>query len=302
MKTKSNFYCLQLLINFCNVFVIVPPYKLSSVSMEDNFITYKRYSGVVLLVIISSYFWSTYQKLIYLYNEYNSVVFIVDNAANFLLTATNMYSIITLIFSKNDKLKNMFIKIIKLDEKIISLHDNTKTTFCKRMLCFQIGILTTLALDFGIWMTSLGWKWYKYYLVMGIQFYRFCTVLFLVIQISDLIQDCFKSLNLILCQIVRDIKEEKWKNHRANDLKNVGIWYHNLCDIVDDFNDLFGLNLLLSVLFVIAMSVSYIDMPILYSMYRSTLDGQRFGTGLILLCVVWLTMIMVKFIGTYLDN
>lgn len=273
----------------CKIFSIVP------ISDKSIYIKYYRaYSLlIILLVIINCYFHITdilYNDKFYILE---SIYKVVDYLVNFFESIAVVVLVIMNIFYRPNTLRNIF-------EKLKNFENFTGTRNCADL--WTIFIFLNLLISFLIIYQPLICLTYfvedvcmPYIGRIVLWYYKTLTVMLLYVLAKEM-KLKFTSVNELLVktgrklsgnfgedfQYVNDLNGVK--KTALKDLGHIKKMYDKLCDIVDDYNEVFGVTLLSYTL----VTISNILLWSIVAIYSDILENK-------LISAIWLFKTIVSF-------
>ncbi|XP_018577463.1 uncharacterized protein LOC108915810 [Anoplophora glabripennis] len=312
MKFKSDLKTIYPLVKLSNVLAIAPPYNFGE-QPEPCTRKCKIYASVVLAAILSGYFYNVYGKL---HNEiiknFDMVQNLIDFAATaFLTMASTSLTVITVLW-RAEKFKSLLFSIEKFDSSIGLKCGKSKRRFWAGYIALQLITLSTIFIDSFVWIKTLGLKIYVYYIAKYVMWYQFNVGTFLIFWLALEIEGRFREVNRLLIRCARGKKssfliptllyeysivnrKDKPFYIRIPDtvlLRSIKFWYNDFVTLVEEFNSIFGLNLLFVILFNITNVVHYTEILMLHVIYKKV--ETDFEVGFIFLSLMWITVAFVQ--------
>lgn len=245
---------------------IFPPYTFGKQSTSLS-IYYKIYNVLFTVFLISAYIYHVYGKLTCdKFESWDSTLNVVDYISNFLLMAVSIATCILTLRNYN-RLQCFLYSLEQFDKTTKKPYKEKKQfeTMAPTLKCFT---LTIIIIDSITYSRAITMEVYKYYLVRSIFWYHFCESLFFKFWMSHEILFRFQYLNQLLTKAVSKHKatyfehgiitpnfQVKTVESARKDtirLRNFSCWFDDLCNIVDNYNEVFGPILLGSVLYNIS--------------------------------------------------
>ncbi|XP_060522498.1 uncharacterized protein LOC132699670 [Cylas formicarius] len=277
---------------------------------------YKIYSigSAVFWILVT--IWMIYAKQKYLSDSIISPVRFMDCAVHICLAVFSVSVILVSGYVHSDRLKTLFKHLDLLDERLT--HDVMKS---RRKIYYHFGtfnvfLLAFMISDATIWISTLGLKWYsKYYLTRVIQLYQCFLTVFFANVLADQLRDRFETLNQLLVNTIKGSDCGFWVysqqfNVRLNNRRGVKEFsqiHTFLCEMVENFNSIFGFLFMFAALVSIVMILNFVVMMLAIFFFEIKIEGIEYGTNLLVVCTMGIVIIIVQtvilaWIGERLSN
>ncbi|CAH0552645.1 unnamed protein product [Brassicogethes aeneus] len=172
--------------------------------------------------------------------------------------------------------------------------------FLKSFVPYFLGVTLVMCFDSWMWISTVGWDWFQYYIARDIKYAQMCIMMYLMFTLGRVIQSRFNALNRMLKKVVHSIVQNENETNGSGtylstkpDLKTLSKSYNDLCELVDLYNFLFGVIIVCVALSTIAILLNNAVLAINYSFNKDDMDGIGFGLNLLALCLVWAIICLV---------
>ncbi|XP_015832937.2 putative gustatory receptor 28b [Tribolium castaneum] len=309
MKEVPGWRNMKPLYYLCNFLAVTPPHSLGN-TVTPVSLRFKLYTIVHIFIIIALYAHSSYGRENFIYGSMNMTVAITDKIANFMLTFFNVSLRIILVFSKGKVIKSFFNQGYELSKQEI-FNCCSKKSFRMNFAIFNLYMVLLLLFDAYLWISSVGVRMFQYYIGRSFTYYVCNTTIFLIFHSVLPIKRFFTSLGIafdnimknLICEIdgrheffLAEFKSAKTPPNKLNcyDLRRVRKNYNSICELVDAFNNIYGLAMLEIIIVVITYVLNLTDLFLVYGMSKSrNIEGVSFGTNLVILCALWITTLLL---------
>ncbi|KAJ8941036.1 hypothetical protein NQ318_015512 [Aromia moschata] len=267
---------------------------------------HKFYAIILQLAIIVGFCYSVYGKQTPLFDTYSYIVKLVDQIATFVLTLTNISTITLTVFCYPKKFGKILRDLSHFDSRVSCVFKRKMCLFVFTVIAFHVMVAITIIMDWYAWSSGVGFNMYKFYVARDFQIYHVSVTMLLVFWMAVEIGCRFSALNDLLtkvsanfCYVKLDGPSKEFA-HRAQlklnyrGIKSIAKLHNFLCDILNDFNRIFGLILLFAVVFFITFIVLYTIALITYTIMDDSINGVTFGVTLLLACVFWVLHSMIR--------
>nr|CAH7755502.1 unnamed protein product [Callosobruchus chinensis] len=225
---------------------------------------HKAYVLVLIMATIFGYVVCTVAKETWLFTGYPKVMKFVDQTYNAYLLIVCVVSQVCMVFLYPQKIQNLLHDISITDTTDIK-GISSKCVFWIAFCVCSFGTIFILSIDTVIWLYTVGFDRYKYYILRNIQYYQTNMMLLFEMWLCLEQRNRFKYLNDQLKNtleqfISADCKKNSKEIDRfqvAVEVKNMKKSHNRLCNIAECFNEMFGALLVLQVIFLISIVISY---------------------------------------------
>lgn len=311
-KEKTDLNYLKPLYSLCNFLAITPPHIYGN-SVNPVSLRFKMFTVLNIFIIIVLYVHSSFGRENYIYPNMDGTVALTDKIANFTLTFFNIILRFMLVFYNGKTMKKFFNLGFELSTQNI-FECYCKRTFRIHLLIFNIYMITLVIFDAYLWINSVGLRMFQYYLGRSLTYYMCNISIFLIFHSVLPIKHFFSSLGTSLETVIKNlvcdddddgrkeyiISEFKIRNSSESncnccDLRKIRKYYNSICEMVDYFNDIFGLIILMVIAVVITYVLNLTDLLLVYGVSKGKkIDGVQYGTDLIILCGMWMVTLLVR--------
>lgn len=310
IKFQSDLKTIYPLVKLSNVMAITPPYTFGEQPVHCSRAC-KFYAATVLTTLLCGYFCNVYGKLNNeILKNFNFILNFIDFVATAFLTLTSVTAMVVIMFWRPEQFKKLLFEIEKFDSSVRLNCANNK--FWIGFITFQAITLSTIFMDSFVWTKTFGLKLYVYYIPRNIMWYQFNVAIFLIFWLALEIKRRFKEVNCLLIRCAKGINSSfliptllydysiaKIKKKpfyiKVPDtllLRNIKFWYNDFVKLVQEFNSIFGLILLFTILFNIASIVNYTEVYLLHVVYKTS--RTDFESGFIALSLMWIAVAFVS--------
>ncbi|KAJ3664567.1 hypothetical protein Zmor_000124 [Zophobas morio] len=315
-KPKSDLCYLKPLYTLCNFLAITPPHSYGSCVTSVS-IRFKMYTLLHIAIDLLLYVHSSYGRENYIYQTMDVTVALTDKIANFMLTFFNVMLRVVLIFANGKTTKLFYNQMYDL-----SVHDLFEAcsprVFRIHFAIFNFYMVALILSDAYLWINSVGVRMFQYYVGRSFTYYMCNLSIFLIFHSVLPIKHFFASLGTFLETLVKNLvcsdddgrKEYVLSEFRIQsvpvkdscyDLRKVRKYYNSICDMVDNFNQIYGLAILMVIIVVITYVLNLTDLLLVYGVSKDkNIGGASYGTDLIILCGFWMvTLLMFTILLAY---
>ncbi|KAG5880336.1 hypothetical protein JTB14_019815 [Gonioctena quinquepunctata] len=297
-EKKSSLPSLDRISIICNILGLAPT--------RNSTWKFKTYAMVLLLLNVIGSIYSCLGKLEPEFDTYNMVIKIVDQAASLFLSLAVTTTVVLVVMVYPQKIHGIRDSLLEFDEGLAldrSCGRLKKIFWISAMITLMM-VPTIVVLDSWVWLENVELKLYKYYIVRNVQYCQITAVMMLWFWTGMEIFQRFSVLNahlmdnfggdLLGCGRFSLISSENavevsFENIRDS-LRKITKYHNFLCEMVDEVNELFGIIILLHVLFFTAYTVQYTLVLIFYTVLGGSIDGQQFGGMLRFVSLAWITV------------
>ncbi|KAL3289160.1 hypothetical protein HHI36_003596 [Cryptolaemus montrouzieri] len=243
--------------------------------------------------------------MIYATVELEPILSILDQVSQTLLHVSNLVSSTWLTYFSQTSYQEFTKKLARIS-KILNLPWLKLKSLYKLFMVFVIFICAAIGYDAYIWISTLGMECFKLYALKGIQFFQCSLNAFMMYSFSLHIKNLFKEINNhIALQVEKDFRRKQHFPLRKtiapiialerNKLKYFISVHNEICDLVDDFNSIFGFNVVL-IVFNSMLNILFNSGSIaVYASKDSTaLKGVHYDIDLTISRFQWITVSLVS--------
>ncbi|XP_060531334.1 uncharacterized protein LOC132704983 [Cylas formicarius] len=250
--------------------------------------------AVYVVAILTGYGYSAYGKQTKLYDQVNPVVRVIDHAAHVILTVSNLT--VALQVARFRKLCDVLRSTV-IDGKRRSRPRDKSRSVATFVAAFDCFIFVLLVGDVVFLLRAVGFAFLRYYIARDVQFYMFHVSLLLVMEVGIKIAAKFRDLNASLTRI-----EERYFSVDAvrvtdrvllsrgkkmvcvydpdaflSGLTRLEALHNELCNVVDQYNERFGIVLLFAVMYIVANILWDVTVIMEYFIRNTRIGGTYIG-------------------------
>ncbi|CAH1979830.1 unnamed protein product [Acanthoscelides obtectus] len=270
--------CIALLLKLCKVLVIVPGenYKHS--------LAYTLYTYTWIVLSLASVLFYIFGQLTN--PNFKTMIFtvrILDGVTMALITSS------TLCIASKCRLATNLLQHLQLT----SIKENNRKIMVGFVLVHIVFIATNLVGDASLSMSIgllPGARIVKYYILRDMQWYVQTIAVYLVIIVAHKFKIMFEELNVCL-QSYSTESDTSERDEKVQLILKLRKRYNHLADLVQEFNDVFGLTIFFAVLFTMAMAVFSIHRAIVFSLFVSDDPGRLW---IILASILWTIVVTLQ--------
>jgi hypothetical protein len=300
MEPHTDLSYVRPLHRLCNILAILPPHELGNRPTPVSF-AFKFYTCVHIFIVLAIYAYSSYGREKYVYASLDITVVITDKLANLTFTLLNVLLRVFFTFRSSNAFKTFLNSSYHISRKR-EFNCLTRARFNTHFVIFNLYMAAILIFDAYVWITSLGLNVFQFYVGRSIMFYVCNTTVFWIFQSALLIKHLFTSLNSLLEITLKNVCVSEYiaelrnrTNYRCSDLKQVRRYHNNICDLVDDFNRIYGIIVLAVTVCTICYVLNLTDILLVYaSDSAKDIQGSRYGCELSIVCLSWIATLLVS--------
>ncbi|KAL3289159.1 hypothetical protein HHI36_003595 [Cryptolaemus montrouzieri] len=296
----DNRSCMIKFILLTNILLILPP-------LSDKIRFYKCYTLIAAICLTAVFVCSSIGRynMIYATVELEPILSILDQVSQTLLHVSNLVSSTWLTYFSQTSYQEFTKKLARIS-KILNLPWLKLKSLYKLFMVFVIFVCAAIGYDAYIWISTLGMECFKLYALKGIQFFQCSLNAFMMYSFSLHIKNLFKEINnQIALQVEKDFRRKQHFPLRKtiapiialerNKLKYFISVHNEICDLVDDFNSIFGFNVVLIVFNSMLNILFNSGLIAVYASKDSTaLKGVHYGIDLTISRFQWITVSLVS--------
>ncbi|KAJ3664566.1 hypothetical protein Zmor_000123 [Zophobas morio] len=305
MEHQTDFSYIKPLYLFCNIFGVLPPHSFGTQPTPVS-LNFKLYTLFHMVTVFAVYVYSSTGRTNYLYDNLDVTVALTDKLAHLVLMILNLLVRITFVFCKSTTIKVFINKAYHISRKN-QFRCFTRRSFWVQFAIFNVYMLAIIAYDAYVWTSTVGLSIFRFYIGRSFFYYVCNVVVFVIFESAFLIRDLFKSLNEVLEIGVKglvvtngyvltefNIKAITTVVYPECDLRRVRKYYNAICDLVDNFNTIYGFTILLVIIFIISYTLNLTNLLIVYAMDSSkNINGSKYGNNLIVLNFLWIVTMLI---------
>lgn len=257
------------------------------------------YSLGILTAILASYLNFIYGVFTFIYEYQTPKELIVDTTIYTVITILNSVSIMKL--KSNFKNWKNLLRILKLIKKIKKLKLKRKNEMEKRYallkLFFKMVLVVSIfSYESDIFVRVLTYALYKFHFFLRYQYCFVYVQVLLVYNFANAIEENLRKFNERLVynytQIPNEIKFSKSIRMEITQ-KNIFKSYHELCDLIEIYNVLFGWKIIM-IMGILMLSLLEALNFIIGTGFDYLYDGELYNYEMCLLNIVITVMIFVS--------
>lgn len=258
---------------------------------------YKISYSIFMVMNILGYIHSVWGKL---QLPYNIIIQINDHILSFLLFISCIAVIASNVFISPGRLQKITKQLEDMDSRTTIRYNIKKRFFWICLLTHLSMIALNLIVDYYAWLNILNNQLYKYYIVRHLEYCSLHVIFFVYVWIAIEITFRYKNVNYMLInvfnstQIINKNKQIMKKPNIVIQVKIVSKLHYQLCEIVEEYNGVFGIFALFLVLFNIAFFLSYSVELIYFGLMSGTVGDQSFGVSVLVADCLWLISAFVS--------
>ncbi|RZC39611.1 uncharacterized protein BDFB_000669 [Asbolus verrucosus] len=297
------------LYTLCNILAILPPHVFGNNPSRTS-VCFKIYTVIHIFIAVGIYIHSSYGRENYVYNIMDVTVSLTDKLANFTLSSFNVVLRFILVFYNDRTIKTFLNDAYEISKQSEFVCFTTRS-FQMQFLAFNLYMAFLLVFDTFVWIRSVGFKMFQFYLGRSLMYYTCNTMIFFMFQSALLIKHLFASLNNsletitknLVCNDVRRqyiltefkmVKSSTITNYQCFDIKRIRKLHNKICSLVDSFNDAYGFVILSVILVIITYILNLTDLVLVYAVDKTkSIDGAQYGAELIILCGFWIITLLM---------
>lgn len=312
MHTQADWSYVKSLYIMCNILGFLPPHKFGA-DVTPVTLCYKLYTLCLIFLTIALFVDSWYGRENYVYDTMDVTVAITDKIANVALSLVNVVLRFFFVFWNSKILKTFINKTYEISKKT-EFKCFTPKCFNLQFIIFNVYMTFIILFDGYVWNSTQGFKVFRFYIGRSVMYYVSNVVVFFMFHSALIIKHLFTSLNFSLKTTLKNIFKVKNPEHvltptkiktittSCADLKRLRVYYNQICDLVDNFNKLYGLGILSVIIFAISYILNLTDLLLVYAVRKSKMQGFSYGNDLIILSVLWMMTLLVSHITKIKKN
>lgn len=257
-KTRVGLEVLSPMLKLSTVFASFPPYSFND-KFKPTRRRYKIYTIALMVFIICISAYEIFRIITFSSYKSTSLVIILPNGLSNTFLLVLAVRTVILNYTKCNELKLFLYKLERFD-KAITRNSTRGKLFCPVFVALHFVSLATLIFHAAVFGVAADVELYRFSFVKYFLYYFFCTNLIFVVWMCSEIKLRYDTLNNFLQEFNYHLQESNRSadvlNRVALHLKSVRMWHNALCNLVKKYNELFGIALLLSILFEISSILS----------------------------------------------
>lgn len=266
---------------------LCPPIKLSEYRVKTK-IYYKCYSLLLIIIIASYSSYCQYGKILYCYQYILPTAKTNDVLVHIILTYSSCLAILKINFLEHNSVKLLFEKLKTIDTYFSTIMDlkEKKKVYNFRFVIFHFIIALLCIADYLIWTNAMIYELRNLWIYSSFFFYMIYANLIVVLQLVEYasnLQTRFSIVNEKLLdtfmhcsgdfdqnmkmKVVKELSPSSLKLtcRKYLPVKDLRYIHDLLCDIVDQINNIYGVNICMFVLNIILISVLVLNAGFLFA-------------------------------------
>lgn len=280
-------------------FILTLCYILGIALPNSRRTLYKSVYFVVLIISLCAHIYTMLEKT--KSTDYNYIIKLTDQITNFFLFVTCSVISIRNIFVRPKRVRKFLKKLKMFDEKVM-LHQSIETTlFWICVLSAHATVILTLSVDCYEWLSTVGMTKYKHYIFRNINYYKLFVTQFLIFWVTIEMGSRFNFLNKLLekqfsskpnSAVFYTVKRNFFgtmmqQSTLLKDVRTISSLHNELCNIIEQFNEVFGIFILFCILFTIMGGVQYTATFIFSSILFNRNDHVNFAVQFRIIGCFW---------------
>lgn len=317
---KINLTTLKPLHIIGNLLGIWPTFDTNTMSKCGRHYVY----GIIALIIIICIHMYTLIEKITWHDKVDDSVFVMMLLSDIATTTTNITSIVNINFLQSDRLYKFLQELKNLEAIFQYVNCNSssqKRNFYLHILMAHFVFIIYVMYNLWEWTHTLGWAVSQYTLLRDVQFYHVGISVMLVRSYVLLIKYKVEALNYVLehhqlnnptANVENVIALQKLLENGKNanvcnqinnlqiitvnqqwDLEYIGKVYTKLTNVVNEFNEIFGWNLVVFIIQLIINLLLALNLAFVYGGGTKILD-TTLDYNLYVLCFIWFVIPLVR--------
>ncbi|XP_065169569.1 gustatory receptor 68a-like [Atheta coriaria] len=242
---------------------------------------YFWYGVLMLIILISQQIYMILGRVTIL-DQIDNSVFITMLLADVTTTATNISAIVNINFLQAKRLQTFLQEIHSLESTFCNIRKDEcgeRRRFYIELITGHIVIAAYMIYNTWQWTGVIGWQMSQYSLMHDLQFYHILIMVLLIRNYVLLIKYKIETLNFMLENCGPNKYNQEWN------LDSLSKLYTKVSNVIDGFNEIFGWNLMVLQVQLIANLLGPLNLALVYG--GATFMGKQMDFNLYILCFIW---------------